>query len=146
MNDSKEIASFDFSTRSNSLPLRPGEEIVTAPAREAHLLRASLAEMKRRGEIVNAYNWTERGREVGVIIERNPAYRRIVPPNFWIYVGSFAALSLAAVVARLLWEARNLLAMAAGAAAVLVAVGIILHVTFGGGSGCSCIVHGKACR
>jgi small-conductance mechanosensitive channel len=102
--------------------------------------------MKRRGEIVNAYNWTERGQEVGVIIERNPAYRRRVSPRVWSAAGAALIGFLAVFVAHLLWEARNFLAVVAGAAFVLIVIGVVLHIVFGGGNGCSCVVHGKACR
>lgn len=136
----------EIAIRKQAVRLRPGEEVVTAPRRELHRLRTQLADMKRRGEIVNAYNWTEAGQEVGVIILRNPAYRRRVKPAHVRAAGMVFGFVLGATVLGLLWEARNILAMGAALVALLAVIGVVLHVAFGGGSGCSCVVHGKACR
>jgi hypothetical protein len=134
---------------SPSIRLRANEQIMTAPMEKQHDLLAELRKMKRSGEILEAYNWTEAGGQVGVIIERNPNARRRMSPARRATALSLAVVMAVAGVGWLVWESRAVLivaAMCAAGAFLAACVIVVVHVAFSSGAGCSCVVHGSSCR
>jgi hypothetical protein len=91
-------------------------QTITAPSAKAHLLRATLADMKYRGEIKTAFNWTEEKGTITVYVERLREPRSPVP---WYVAGVTAGFGVLVGLGTMLYQTRYVwLTMLAGAVLV----------------------------
>lgn len=114
---------------------QPWVQRVSAPSNRAHLLRAQLSAMQMRGEIREAFNWTEEGGQITVYVER---LRTPPSPVAWYVAGAATTMSATVGAGIMLWQSRYIwLTLAVVALLVAGIVKLFAHDS----AACVCLIH-----